>query len=155
MTRRAEAGSCHRGGITVTRIYDGAEGASFPVYQCLLPVSRQAVEFCAGLLTRHLRQIKSPFRSRPARRIVTLVLALLRHDQRIFDLDGGNGISETTLRRWRDELLALLAAQAPRLDRALRKVARRGGEVVLVDGTLIPAVRRAGRHEPAQLLRGT
>lgn len=89
------------------------EGTGFPVYQCALPVSRQTVEFCAGLLTRRLRQIKSPFRSRPAAKIVTLVLAMLRHDQRIFDLAGGNAISETTLRRWRDELLALLAAQAP------------------------------------------
>ncbi|WP_326656672.1 MULTISPECIES: transposase family protein [unclassified Streptomyces] len=53
-------------------------------------------------------------------------------------------IGETTLRRWRDELLALLAAQAPRLDRALRKVARRGGEVVLIDGTLVATVRRTG-----------
>ncbi|WP_371604950.1 transposase family protein (plasmid) [Streptomyces sp. NBC_01220] len=120
------------------------ETTGFPVYQCLLPVSRQTVVFCAGLLTRHLRQIKSPFRSRPARKIVTLVLAILRHDQRIFDMAGGNDIGETTLRRWRDELLALLAAQAPRLDRALRKVARRGGEVVLIDGTLVATVRRTG-----------
>jgi hypothetical protein len=31
------------------------------------------------------------------------------------------------------ELIALLAAQAPRLDRALNKFARRGGKVVLVN----------------------
>lgn len=37
-----------------------------------------------------------------------------------------------------------LAAQAPRLDRALKKVARQGGEVVLIDGTLIPTQRRTG-----------
>jgi hypothetical protein len=44
---------------------------------------------------------------------------------------GGNNVSQSTVRRWRDELIALLAAQAPRLDRALNKVARQGGEVVL------------------------
>ncbi|SCG06902.1 hypothetical protein GA0115255_122012 [Streptomyces sp. Ncost-T6T-2b] len=37
-----------------------------------------------------------------------------------------------------------LAAHAPRLDRALKKIAKRGGEVVLIDGTLSPTVRRAG-----------
>src|SRR5205807_131636 len=46
--------------------------------------------------------------------------------------------------RWCDEVIALLAAKAPRLDRALRKIAKRGGEVVLIDGTLIPTRRRTG-----------
>ena len=56
------------------------------------------------------------------------------------------------VRRWRDELISLLAAKAPRLDRALKKIARRGDEVVLIDGTLIPpAPHREG--EPAELLR--
>ncbi|MER6559266.1 hypothetical protein ABT300_16305 [Streptomyces sp. NPDC001027] len=42
----------------------------------------------------------------------------------------GNKVSESAIRRWRDELITLLAAQAPRLDRALKQVARQGGEVV-------------------------
>ncbi|GAA3590434.1 hypothetical protein GCM10022419_086300 [Nonomuraea rosea] len=42
-----------------------------------------------------------------------------------------------TIRRRRDELVTLPAAKAPRVDRALKKIARRGGEVVLIDGTLI------------------
>jgi hypothetical protein len=74
-----------------------------------------------------------------------LVLAILRHDQRLLDLAGGNDVPESTLRRWRDEMISLLAARAPRLDRALRKTARRGGEVVLIDGTLIPTQRRTGK----------
>ncbi|MGW4984103.1 transposase family protein [Streptomyces mirabilis] len=57
---------------------------------------------------------------------------------------GGNDISATTVRRWRDEPIALLAPQAPRLDRALKKIAKRGGEVVLVDGTLVATQRRTG-----------
>ncbi|MDN3258782.1 transposase family protein [Streptomyces sp. CSDS2] len=56
-------------------------------------------------------------------------------------------MSESTVRRWRDELITLLAVQAPRLDRALKKVARQGGEVVLIDGTLIPTQRRTGRAD--------
>ncbi|MFE0106435.1 hypothetical protein [Streptomyces sp. NPDC059009] len=51
------------------------------------------------------------------------------------------------VRRWRDELIALLAAQAPRLDHALKKGARQGGEVVLIDGTLIATQRRTGKAD--------
>ncbi|MGW2086232.1 hypothetical protein [Streptomyces sp. NPDC001880] len=40
-----------------------------------------------------------------------IVLAVLRHDQRLADMAGGNDISATTVRRWRDELIALLAAK--------------------------------------------
>ncbi|WP_406490346.1 transposase family protein [Streptomyces phaeochromogenes] len=76
-----------------------------------------------------------------------IVLAVLRHDQRLADMAGGNNVSESTVRRWRDEVIVLLAAQAPRLDRALKKIAKRGGEVVLIDGTLIRTQRRTGRAD--------
>ncbi|GAA4547055.1 hypothetical protein ACFYN9_13775 [Streptomyces collinus] len=46
--------------------------------------------------------------------------------------------------RWVLEVLGLLAARAPRLDRALKKIARRGGAVVLLDGTLVRTRRRTG-----------
>ncbi|MEU6654927.1 hypothetical protein ABZ904_37320 [Streptomyces sp. NPDC046900] len=82
-----------------------------------------------------------------------LVLAMLRHDQRLLDLAGGSGVPESTLRRWRDEMISLLAARSPRLDRALRTIAKRGGEVVLIDGTLIRTSaapeRRPGPTTPA------
>ncbi|MDT0547927.1 MULTISPECIES: hypothetical protein [Streptomyces] len=71
-----------------------------------------------------------------------IVLAVLRHDQCPADMAGGNNVPESTVRRWRGELSTLLAAQAPRLDRGLKKVAKQGGEVVLSDGTLIPTQRR-------------
>ncbi|MET7486705.1 hypothetical protein [Streptomyces sp. NPDC005538] len=60
----------------------------------------------------HLKAIDSPLRSLPPGRIAVLVPAMLRHDQR------------------------LLAARASRLGRAPRKMARRGGEVVLIKGAL-------------------
>ncbi|MFJ9312361.1 transposase family protein [Streptomyces cyaneofuscatus] len=82
----------------------------------------------------------------PPGRIAVIVLAVLRHDQRLADMAGGNDVSESTVRRWRDELIALLAGQAPRLDRALKKVARQGGEVVLIDA-LIHTQRRAGKAD--------
>lgn len=69
---------------------------------------------------------------------------MLRHDQRIADMAGGNVVGDTTVRHWRDELISLLAARVPRLDRACKKIAKRGGEVVRIDGTPIPTVRRTG-----------
>lgn len=40
----------------------------------------------------------------------------------------------------------LLSARAPRLDRALKKIARKGGVVVLLDGTLVRTRRRTGNE---------
>jgi len=44
---------------------------------------------------------------------IAVIVAVLRHDQRLADMAGGNNVSESTVRRWRDEVIALLAAQAP------------------------------------------
>ncbi|MFD9071097.1 transposase family protein [Streptomyces lasiicapitis] len=90
-------------------------------------------------------KINSRWRRMAPGRIVVIVLAVLRRDQRIADMAGGNQVGDTTVRRWRDELISLLAAHAPRLDRACKRIAKRGGEAVLIDGTLIPTVRRTGR----------
>ncbi|MCS0601587.1 hypothetical protein NX794_10205 [Streptomyces sp. LP11] len=76
-----------------------------------------------------------------------IVLAVLRHDQRLADMAVGNNVSESTVRHRRDEAIALLAAQAPRLDRALKKIAGQGGEVVLIDGTLVHTQRRTGKAD--------
>ncbi|MGW6405462.1 transposase family protein, partial [Streptomyces sp. NPDC055134] len=46
--------------------------------------------------------------------------------------------------RWVLEVCTLLAARAERLDRALKRIVRKGGEVVLLDGTLIRTRRRTG-----------
>ena len=130
----------------MTKIDEPTEGVSL-VYQCKLNVSTSTIAYLADLLRSHLKAIGSPFRSLPPGRIAVLVLAMLRHDQRLLDLAGGNNVPESTLRRWRDEMIGLLAARAPRLDRALHKIAKRGGEVVLIDGTLIPTQRRTGADD--------
>jgi hypothetical protein len=58
-------------------------------------------------------------------------------------------------------VVALLARRAERLDRALKKIADRGGQVVLLDGTLIRTFRRtwpanranySGKHKAHGLL---
>ncbi|MFF7151905.1 transposase [Streptomyces griseoaurantiacus] len=54
------------------------------------------------LLRRHLNAIRSRWRILPPGKIAVIVLAVLRHDQRLADMAGGNNVSESTVRRWRD-----------------------------------------------------
>lgn len=121
-----------------------AEGTEGLVYQCRLPLSSATLDLVAGLVRGHLKKIRSRWRKLPPGRIALIVLAVLRHDQRLSDMAGGNGVSASTVRRWLLEVIELLSARAPRLDRALKKIARRGGVVVLLDGTLVRTRRRTG-----------
>ncbi|MER5635630.1 transposase family protein [Kitasatospora sp. NPDC002227] len=66
---------------------------------------------------------------------VTMVADLLR------------GRMEAIGSRWVLEVIGLLAARAPRLVRALHAITRSGGEVVLIDGTLVRTRRRTGRQD--------
>ncbi|WP_406357028.1 transposase [Streptomyces sp. NBC_01635] len=126
-----------------------AEGTEGLVYQCRLPLSSATLDLVSGLVRAHLKKIRSRWRKLPPGRIALIVLAVLRHDQRLSDMAGGNGVSASTVRRWLLEVIGLLAAQAPRLDRALKKIARKGGVVVLLDGTLVHTRRRAGNENRA------
>jgi hypothetical protein len=120
-----------------------AEGTPL-VYQCALPLSRQTLTFVAGLLRARLKKIGSRWRKLPPGKIALIVVATLRHDHRLADMAGGNGVSASTIHRWTWEIIGLLAARAPRLDRALATIKNQGGEAVLLDGTLIPTRRRSG-----------
>jgi hypothetical protein len=120
-----------------------AEGTPL-VYQCALPLSRQTLTFVADLLRAHLKKIGSRWRKLPPGKIALIVLATLRHDHRLADMAGGNSVSASTIDRWTWEIIGLLATRAPRLDRALARIKKEGGEVVLLDGTLIPTRRRTG-----------
>jgi hypothetical protein len=122
----------------------GPAGGTPLVYQCALPLSRQTLTFVAGLLRARLKKIGSRWRKLPPGKIALIVLATLRHDHRLADMAGGNGVSASTIHRWTWEVIGLLAARAPRLDRALAAIKKAGGEAVLLDGTLIPTRRRSG-----------
>ncbi|WP_328759378.1 MULTISPECIES: hypothetical protein [Streptomyces] len=137
----------------MTKTKGRAEDTCPLVYQCRLPLSTHTVNHLAGLLRRHLKAIRSRWRILPPGRIAVIVLAVLRHDQRLADMAGGNNVSESTVRRWRDELITLLAAQAPCLDRALKRVAktRRGGGPDRRHPHPHPTSHRQG--QPAELLR--
>ncbi|MFF4349063.1 transposase family protein [Streptomyces sp. NPDC001530] len=121
-----------------------AGGTETVVYQSSLQLSTATLTFLGDLLRGHLKKIRSRWRKLPAGKIATIVLAVLRHDQRLADMAGGNHISATTVRRWVLEVIELLAARAQRLERVLKKVIRTGGHVVLIDGTLIRTRRRTG-----------
>ncbi|GAB2994795.1 IS5/IS1182 family transposase [Streptomyces pseudoechinosporeus] len=120
------------------------EGPDGLVYTARLPLSSSTLNYLADLIRSHLKKIRSRWRALPAGKIAGIVLAVLRCDQRPGDLAGGNGIHRTTVTRWVREVVDLLAARAPRLDRALKKIARKGGGIVLLDGTLIRTRRRTG-----------
>ncbi|GAA5072448.1 hypothetical protein [Streptomyces similanensis] len=77
-----------------------------------MPLSTRTVNHLADLLRRYLKVIRSRRRILLPGKIAVIVPAVLRHDQRLADLAGGNNVSESTIRRWRDELITLLAAQA-------------------------------------------
>ncbi|GAA3369822.1 hypothetical protein GCM10017744_091090 [Streptomyces antimycoticus] len=119
-----------------------AGGTETVVYQSSLQLSTATLTFLGDLLRGHLKKIRSRWRKLPTGKIATIVLAVLRHDQRLADMAGGNHISATTVRRWVLEVIELLAARAQRLERALKKVIRTGGHIVLIDGTLIRTRRR-------------
>jgi transposase-like protein len=119
------------------------------VYQVKLNLSKQTWSLVTSVITAHRAKIKSRWRKLPDGRAALLVIAYLRHDQRLADLAGGNDISASTLHRWVDQVIAGLAARAPRLDRALAATARAGNEYVLLDATLIRTRRRNGKRKRA------
>ncbi|MFG2683373.1 transposase family protein [Streptomyces sp. NPDC048392] len=120
------------------------EGPDGIVYTARLPLSSATLNYLATLIRGHCKKIGSRWRTLPAGKIAGIVLAVLRCDQRPGDLAGGNGVHRTTVTRWVREAVGLLAARAPRLDRVLKKIARSGGGVVLLDGSLIRTRRRTG-----------
>ncbi|EGX57737.1 transposase IS4 family protein [Streptomyces zinciresistens K42] len=123
-----------------------AEGPDGLVYTARLPLSSATLNYLADLIRGHLKKIGSRWRVLPAGKIAGIVLAVLRCDQRPGDLAGGNGVHRTTVTRWVREVVGLLAARAPRLDRALKKIARMGGGIVLLDGSVIRTRRRTGKE---------
>jgi hypothetical protein len=83
-----------------------------------------------------------------------LVLVYLRKGETFASLAAGFGVGTATAWRYVEETVALLAARAPRLCKAVRDAARAGHAYVVLDGTLIPIDRVAadrpfysGKHE--------
>lgn len=75
----------------MTNIHDQApaEDTFELVYQCRLSLSRQTIVLVADLLRAHLKAIGSRWRKLPPGKIALVVLAVLRHAQRLADMAGG------------------------------------------------------------------
>ncbi|MEU1201242.1 hypothetical protein ABZ446_34190 [Streptomyces sp. NPDC005813] len=83
----------------MTKTKERAMDTCPPVCQCRLSLSTRTVNHLADLLRRHPRAIRSQCRILPPGKIAVIVLAVLRHDQRLADMAGGNNVSESTVRR--------------------------------------------------------
>ena len=120
-------------------------------YRAALPLSSQTLDYTAGVIRRHRRQIGSCWRKLSPGRQALLVLAYLRKGETFAELAAGFGIGTATAWRYVSETVALLAARSPGLNRALARAKRAGHPFGVIDGTLIAA--RPGRRGPAVLLR--
>ncbi len=106
-------------------------------------MSRQTLDYTAGIIRRHRRRIGSPWRKLNPGRQALLVLAYLREGDTFAELAAGFGVGTATAWRYVTETTALLAGRSPKLRRALRDAAKAGHAYPVIDGTLIPIDRVA------------
>ncbi|MGR8012286.1 hypothetical protein [Streptomyces hypolithicus] len=89
-----------------------AEGPEDVVYQVRLPLSKRTIDLVAGLIRQRRNRMRSVWRKAEPGKQALIVLAVLRHDQRLADMADGNQVGESTVRRWVKEVVELLAARA-------------------------------------------
>jgi len=89
-----------------------------------LPLSRQTLTYTAGIIRRRRAQIGSPWPKLTCSQQALLVLAYLRKGETFAGLAAGFGIG--TAWRYVSETVALLAARAAKLHKALRTAAKAG-----------------------------
>jgi hypothetical protein len=112
-------------------------------YRAALPLSRQTLNYAAGVIRRHRRAISSRWRRLNPAQQALLVLAYLRKGETFADLAAGFAVSTATAWRYVNEAVMLLSARAPKLRAALRAAAKSKLAFVVLDGTLIPIDRVA------------
>jgi len=109
----------------------------------MLDVPRELVGYVSRLLAaeRRARGTRRRTRALTCWRQALFVLVWLRKREDLTVLGAGFGISRATAYRYRDEALAVLAAQAPDLTEALDRVHAEGWAYVILDGTLVDTDR--------------
>jgi hypothetical protein len=114
-------------------------------YEAVLEVSEDSVGFVAGLLDaeRVRRGTRANTRALGTREQAVLVLRWFLDDTRMSALARDNAVSSSTAYDYRDEAIAVLAAQRPSLHGALLAAKTAGHTHVIVDGTLIHTDRIA------------
>jgi len=112
-------------------------------YRAPLPLSRQTLNFAAGIIRRHRISVGSLWRKLNPGQQALLVLVCLRKGETFASLAAGFRVGTATAWRHAGETVALLATRAPRLRKAVRDAAKAGHSCVVLDGTLIPVDRVA------------
>ena len=95
-------------------------------YPAALPLSRQTLDYTAGIIRRHRRQIGSCWRKLNPGRQALLVLAYPRKGETFAELAAGFGVGTAAAWRYVTETVGLLAARSPKLRTALREAKKAG-----------------------------
>ena len=95
-------------------------------YRAALPLSSRTLTFVAGVIRRHRAAIGSPWRKLNAGRQALLVLVYLRKGETFTEVAAGFGVGTATAWRYVNETVALLAARAPKLRKAVRDAKKAG-----------------------------
>src|SRR5436190_17731477 len=102
-------------------------------YRAALPLSRKTLTLVSGLIRRQRKTIGSLWRKLNYGQQALLVLAYLRKGETFAELAAGFEIGTATAWRYVNETVALLAARAPKLRKAVRDARRAGHAYVIVD----------------------
>jgi hypothetical protein len=116
-------------------------------YRAALPLSRKTLTFTAGIIRRHRRASRSHWRRLDPGQQALLVLVYLRKGETFAEVAAGFGVGTATAWRYVNETVALLAARAPKLRKAVRDAKKAGYAYVVLDGTLI-AIDRVAADRP-------
>jgi hypothetical protein len=116
-------------------------------YRAALPLSRKSLTFTAGIIRRRRRAAGSAWRKLDPGQQALLVLVYLRKGETFAEVAAGFGVGTATAWRYVNESVALLAARAPKLRKAVRDAKRAGYAYVVLDGTLI-AIDRVAADRP-------
>ena len=114
-------------------------------YRAMLDVPRELAREVAKLLRaeRRSRGTRTGSRSLTCWNQAVLVLAWFRNHGDIALVGAGFGVSRATAYRYRDEVVTVLAEQAPDLHDSLAKVAAQGWSHVVLDGKVFRTDRCA------------
>ena len=109
----------------------------------MLDVPRELVTYVSRLLAgeRRARGTRKKARALSCYRQAMFGLVWFRKREDLAVLGAGFGISRATAYRYRDEVVAVLAAQAPDLTQALDRVRAEGWAYVILDGKIVDTDR--------------
>jgi hypothetical protein len=116
-------------------------------YRAALPLSSRTLNYVAGIIRRHRASIASTWRKLNPGQQALLVLVYLRKGETFAEVAAGFGVGTATAWRYVNETVALLAARAPKLRKAVRDTKKTGFAYVVLDGTLI-AIDRVAADRP-------